>query len=49
MSLTPSNMTELGSPLPAFRLPDPHDVEVDSKRFHMVEEAQARGYACLYQ
>ncbi|MCE8035087.1 thioredoxin family protein [Billgrantia tianxiuensis] len=34
MSLTPSNMMELGSPLPAFRLPDPHGVEVDSKQFH---------------
>lgn len=33
MSRTPSNMTELGSPMPAFRLPDPHGVEVDSDQF----------------
>lgn len=33
MSLTPSHMTELGSPLPAFRLPDPHGAEIDSEQF----------------
>lgn len=33
MSLTPSNMAELGSHLPPFRLPDPHGTEVDSADF----------------
>ncbi|MFC3283744.1 thioredoxin family protein [Litchfieldella rifensis] len=34
MSRTPSNMIELGSPMPAFRLPDPLGAEVDSDQFH---------------
>ncbi|MGM0702173.1 MAG: thioredoxin family protein [Pseudomonadota bacterium] len=33
MSLTPSTMIELGSPLPAFRLPDPEGREVGSDDF----------------
>jgi len=33
MSLTPSTMIELGSPLPAFRLPDADGKEVDSADF----------------
>ncbi|MBB3189323.1 thioredoxin family protein [Halomonas cerina] len=33
MSLTPSTMIELGSPLPAFRLPDPDGREVASDDF----------------
>ena len=33
MSLTPSSMIELGSPLPAFRLPDTEGKEVSSEEF----------------
>ena len=33
MSLTPSNMIALGSPLPAFRLPDAEGREIDSADF----------------
>lgn len=33
MSLTPSNMIELGAPLPAFRLPDADGKDVDSADF----------------
>lgn len=33
MSLTPSSMIDLGSPLPAFRLPDPEGKEVSSEEF----------------
>ncbi|GGY01529.1 thioredoxin family protein [Litchfieldella qijiaojingensis] len=33
MAVTPSNMIELGSPLPVFRLPDPNGAEVDSEQF----------------
>ncbi|MBZ9556795.1 MULTISPECIES: thioredoxin family protein [unclassified Modicisalibacter] len=33
MSLTPSRMIELGSPLPAFRLPDPEGREISNTDF----------------
>jgi peroxiredoxin len=33
MTLTPSTMPELGSPMPTFRLADPHDKVVDSSQF----------------
>ena len=33
MTLTPSTMPELGSPVPAFRLPDPRGGEVTSEQF----------------
>lgn len=33
MSLTPSTMIDLGSPMPAFTLPDAHGGDVDSSRF----------------
>lgn len=33
MSLTPSNMIDLGSPMPAFRLPDPEGKDVSGEEF----------------
>lgn len=33
MSLTPSNMIDLGSPMPEFRLPDPEGNEISSEQY----------------